>query len=133
MAVTYERRGATRIVTIDRPERRNAVDRETAEALRARYYEFVEDAGARVLVVTGAGGQAFCAGADLKAMNSPVVAPEGPKRCGVTRYIDGLRAHPGKQDVVHARRPGGTRRLVGVRSSRYRGLWQRLDRGRHGP
>ena len=85
MAVTYERRGATRIVTIDRPERRNAVDRETAEALRARYYEFVEDAGARVLVVTGAGGQAFCAGADLKAMNSPVAAPEGPM--GFTRVI----------------------------------------------
>ena len=85
MAVTYERRGSTRIVTIDRPERRNAVDRATAEALRAHYYEFVEDADARVLVVTGAGGQAFCAGADLKAMNSPVAAPEGPM--GFTRVI----------------------------------------------
>ncbi len=85
MAVTYERRGASRIVAIDRPERRNAVDRETAEALRARYYEFVEDAEASVLVVTGAGGQAFCAGADLKSMNSPVAAPEGPM--GFTRVI----------------------------------------------
>ena len=85
MAVTYERRGTTRIVAIDRPERRNAVDRETAEALRARYYDFVEDADARVLVVTGAGGRAFCAGADLKAMNSPVAAPEGPM--GFTRVI----------------------------------------------
>ncbi len=85
MAVTYERRGTTRIVAIDRPERRNAVDRETAEALRARYYEFVEDADASVLVVTGAGGQAFCAGADLKAMNSPVAAAEGPM--GFTRVI----------------------------------------------
>jgi enoyl-CoA hydratase len=85
MAVTYESRGTTRIVAIDRPERRNAVDRETAEALRARYYEFAEDADARVLVVTGAGGQAFCAGADLKAMNSPVAAAEGPM--GFTRVI----------------------------------------------
>ena len=85
MAVIYERRGTTRVVAIDRPKRRNAVDRETAEALRARYYEFVEDAEASVLVVTGAGGQAFCAGADLKAMNSPVAAAEGPM--GFTRMI----------------------------------------------
>ncbi len=85
MAVNYERHNATRIVTIDRPERRNAVDRETAEALRAHYYEFAADGDARVLVVTGAGGQAFCAGADLKAMNSPVAAAEGPM--GFTRVI----------------------------------------------
>ena len=38
-----------------------------------------------MLVVTGAGGQAFCAGADLKAMNSPVAAAEGPM--GFTRVI----------------------------------------------
>jgi len=83
MAVRYEARGTTRILTIDRPERRNAVDRATAEELRARYYEFAADDEAGVLVVTGAGGQAFCAGADLKAMDSPVNAPEGPM--GFTR------------------------------------------------
>ncbi len=83
MAVLYERRGAAAILTIDRPDRRNAVDRATAEALRARYGEFVADDGARVLIVTGAGGQAFCAGADLKAMDNPIAAPEGPM--GFTR------------------------------------------------
>ncbi|HYM14259.1 MAG TPA: crotonase/enoyl-CoA hydratase family protein [Dehalococcoidia bacterium] len=83
MPVTYTPHNHTRILTIDRPDRRNAVDRATAEALRARYYEFVADDDARVLVVTGAGGQAFCAGADLKAMDSPVAAPEGPM--GFTR------------------------------------------------
>jgi len=85
MSVTYDRHNATRILTIDRPERRNAVDRATAEALRGHYYEFAADDDARVLVVTGAGGQAFCAGADLKAMNSPVAAAEGPM--GFTRVI----------------------------------------------
>jgi len=83
MAVYYERRDAAAIITIDRPDRRNAVDRATAEELRARYYEFTGDDDARVLIVTGAGGQAFCAGADLKAMDSPINAAEGPM--GFTR------------------------------------------------
>jgi enoyl-CoA hydratase len=83
MPVHYERRDTTAIITIDRPERRNAVDGATAAALREHYQRFVADDAARVLVVTGAGGQAFCAGADLKAMNNPVMAPEGPM--GFTR------------------------------------------------
>lgn len=81
--VRYERTGATAVVTIDRPERRNAVDRDTAEALLRGYRDFVGDREARVLVVTGAGGQAFCAGADLKSMSNPVMAPDGPM--GFTR------------------------------------------------
>lgn len=83
MSVLYERLGAAAVLTIDRPERRNAVDGATAAALRARYFEFVADDDAAVLVVTGAGGKAFCAGADLKAMSNPVMAPEGPM--GFTR------------------------------------------------
>jgi enoyl-CoA hydratase len=70
MPVTYERRGAAAVLTIDRPERRNAVDGRVAEELRAGYDAFVADDGARALVLTGAGGDAFCAGADLKAMVS---------------------------------------------------------------
>ena len=72
MAVSYERTGAAAVLTIDRPERRNAVDRDTAQALYAHFREFAADDDARVLVVTGAGGEAFCAGADLKAFNNPV-------------------------------------------------------------
>ena len=83
MSVLYERIGAAAVLTIDRPERRNAVDGATAALLHERYREFVADDGARVLVVTGAGGKAFCAGADLKAMSNPVMAPEGPM--GFTR------------------------------------------------
>jgi enoyl-CoA hydratase len=59
--------GAVTVVTIDRPERRNAVDRATADALRQAFESFAADDGQRVAVLTGAGGT-FCAGADLKAI-----------------------------------------------------------------
>jgi enoyl-CoA hydratase len=74
----YERVGAAALITIDRPERRNAIDAAAAEAFREGLKEFEADEGARVLVLTGAGGQAFCAGADLKAMDLDVDHPHGP-------------------------------------------------------
>jgi enoyl-CoA hydratase len=74
----YERVGAASVLTIDRPERRNAVDAPTAELFRQGLRDFEADEGARVLVLTGAGGQAFCAGADLKAMDLDVAHPDGP-------------------------------------------------------
>jgi len=78
-SVRYERRGAAVVLTIDRPERRNAVDGPTAEALRAAYERWVADDEARVLVLTGAGDVAFCAGADLKALETfaPRLAARG--------------------------------------------------------
>jgi enoyl-CoA hydratase len=74
----YERVGAAAVLTIDRPERRNAIDGAAAEAFREGLKEFEADEGARVLVLTGAGGKAFCAGADLKAMDLDVDHPDGP-------------------------------------------------------
>jgi enoyl-CoA hydratase len=68
--VTYERRGAAAIVTIDRPDRRNAVDGPTAELLADAYTRFESEDDARVMVLTGAGDVAFCAGADLKAIET---------------------------------------------------------------
>jgi len=65
--VSYERAGAAAVLTITRPERRNAVDDETAAELLDGYHRFESDDGARALVLTGEGPQAFCAGADLKA------------------------------------------------------------------
>jgi enoyl-CoA hydratase len=82
--VRYERRGAAALLTIDRPERRNAVDGETAAALAAGLDAFEADDFARVLVLTGAGDEAFCAGADLKAIGTlDPDAPGGP--LGFTR------------------------------------------------
>jgi len=65
-------------LTIDRSERRNAIDAAAAAAFRQALKDFEADGDARVLVLTGAGGEAFCAGADLKAMNLDVGNPDGP-------------------------------------------------------
>lgn len=74
----YERVGAAAVLTIDRPQRRNAIDAAAAERFRQALREFEADSEARVLVLTGAGGVAFCAGADLKALDLDVDHPEGP-------------------------------------------------------
>jgi enoyl-CoA hydratase len=65
--VSYERQGAAAVLTITRPERRNAVDDETAALLLDGFRRFEGDDEARVLVLAGEGPEAFCAGADLKA------------------------------------------------------------------
>lgn len=65
--VRVEHDGAVTVVTIDRPEVRNAVDRPTAEALAAAFRAFDADPERGVAVLTGAGG-VFCAGADLHAI-----------------------------------------------------------------
>jgi len=86
--VRYERIGAAAVLTIDRPERRNAVDGPTADALGVGYERFVADDEARVLILTGAGDVSFCAGADLKALGTfapRLMAPGGP--LGFTRLI----------------------------------------------
>lgn len=67
MSVNIESDGPVVIVTIDRPERRNAVDRATATLLVGAFEAFAESAEQSVAVLTGAGGT-FCAGADLKAI-----------------------------------------------------------------
>ena len=62
-----ERDGPVTIVTINRPEVRNACDQETLALMREAFRAFEADPEARAAVVTGAGG-AFCAGADLKEL-----------------------------------------------------------------
>jgi enoyl-CoA hydratase len=85
-AVRYERHGPAALVTIDRQHRRNAIDGQTAVALHEAFLRFEGDEQARVLVLTGAGGVSFCAGADLKAIETfapRLTAAEGP--LGFTR------------------------------------------------
>ncbi|MCS7295486.1 MAG: crotonase/enoyl-CoA hydratase family protein [Chloroflexota bacterium] len=89
MTVRYETKGAVAIVTIDRPEVRNAVDRPTAEALTAAFRRFDADERMLVAILTGAGGT-FCAGADLKAVaegrgNRTEIDGDGPM--GPTRMF----------------------------------------------
>src|SRR5579862_5626567 len=65
--VTVERKDAVTTVILNRPQARNAVDRETADALSDAFLDFEKDDAAKVAVLWGAGGT-FCAGADLKAV-----------------------------------------------------------------
>ena len=89
MNVRSERDGPVLTVTIDRPERRNAVDGATAEALRAAFDAFEADGEAAVAVLTGAGG-IFCAGYDLKSVaegGADRYDPDGEGPMGPTRRL----------------------------------------------
>jgi enoyl-CoA hydratase len=86
-AVRSERDGPVTTVILSRPERRNAVDGQTAAALADAFREFDRDPEAAVAVLHGEGG-VFCAGADLKAIGTPagnVVARDGDGPMGPTR------------------------------------------------
>ncbi len=88
MAVDVTRRGPVTLVSLSRPEVRNAVDGEHAQALHDAFVGFDADADASVAVLHGAGGS-FCAGADLSAVAAgamPVWPPgEGRGPMGPTR------------------------------------------------
>ncbi len=79
--------GGVRVVTIDRPERRNAVDAASGALLLDAFSSFDDDDSLSVAVLTGAGGY-FCAGADLKALlagDRRPVSDDGPGPMGPTR------------------------------------------------
>jgi enoyl-CoA hydratase len=92
MAVHFETDGPVAIVTIDRPDVANAVDRPTADALVAAFRRFEAGDELAVAVLTGANGT-FCAGADLKAMTAgdaervTRVEPDGDGPVGPTRML----------------------------------------------
>src|ERR1700757_2554604 len=69
MTIRVERDAGIAIVTVDRPEAMNALDRPTLEELGDRRVELRDDSDARVVVLTGAGEKAFVAGADIKYMS----------------------------------------------------------------
>lgn len=92
MTVSSEKRGRVTLVTLDRPEVRNAVDGATAAALAAAFRAFDEDPDSDVAVFHGAHGS-FCAGADLKALaaeaGSNRLSPEGDGPMGSSRMLLG--------------------------------------------
>ncbi len=90
MVVEVEKHGPVTLVTLSRPEVRNAVDAEHARLLTEAFTAFDADDSASVAVLHGAGG-VFCAGADLKAVSEgrvEVGGPgEGPAGMGPTRML----------------------------------------------
>jgi enoyl-CoA hydratase/carnithine racemase len=89
--VLYEVRDRIARVTINRPEARNAIDPETHAALWATWERFRDDPHADVAILTGAGDEAFCAGADLKTYIPPVLDWGAPRiRANVATGLGGL-------------------------------------------
>lgn len=88
MSVLVERRGAVTIVSLDRPEARNAVDPDTARRLRDAFDAFEADESASVAVLTGTGGH-FCDGFDLKVVDGAADSydPDGEGPMGPTRRL----------------------------------------------
>ncbi|MDQ1384694.1 MAG: enoyl-CoA hydratase [Actinomycetota bacterium] len=89
MNVDIEHVGRVTVVTINRPERKNAVDRDTAAELADAFRAFDADDERDVAVLTGAGGT-FCAGADLKAIgdnDGNTVRPDGDGPMGPSRMM----------------------------------------------
>jgi enoyl-CoA hydratase len=92
--VVVEHDGPVTVVTIDRPERRNAVDSVCADLLREAFLAFDADPDRSVAVLTGSQGN-FCAGADLKAVaegdRRPIPdhgpGPMGPTRLTLTKPV----------------------------------------------
>jgi enoyl-CoA hydratase len=94
--VEVERRDAVTVVSLNRPEVHNAIDSEAAALLHSAFVEFAGNDDARVLVVTGRGGQAFSSGADLKDGPNLFTNREDPT-CGPLQF-SGL--DPGKPVIA---------------------------------
>jgi crotonobetainyl-CoA hydratase len=87
-AALVERRGHVMIITINRPEARNAVNAAVSTAVGDALHDAQQDPDVRVVVITGAGDKSFCAGADLKAISrgENLFHPEHPK-WGFAGYV----------------------------------------------
>ena len=94
-AVRYSTRGSSSWLTIDRPDRRNALSPDVVEGLLAGLARAATDADARVVVLTGAGDRTFSAGGDLGSM-----APAGgrvdehDRRGRIGSVLRALIGHP---------------------------------------
>ncbi len=102
--LVYEKKGRVAYVTLNRPERLNAINPRMEQELRRVWAEYKEDDDAWVAVVTGAGDRAFCAGADLKELAQRI--EEGEDMTGhfsssprVRRMEEGFKPSPGLNDV----------------------------------
>lgn len=96
-SILFETDGSICTITMNRPHKRNAVDRPMADELHQAFERFESDAALRVAVLTGAGGN-FCAGADLTAISDPELrneldaegggsGPMGPTRMALSKPL----------------------------------------------
>ena len=92
MTIVVENQGAVRTITINRPEQRNALDPETMSAIGSAFVEAEADEAVRVIVLTGAGDRAFCAGMDLKAFAAQ--GPMAPATVGTEVFVERVYPKP---------------------------------------
>lgn len=85
-----------RVITINRPEVHNCVDAETAMSIAVGITKFAEDESLHVLILTGAGNEAFCSGADLKAAE-PLTGHDFVESAGPMGFA---RLDPGKPTIA---------------------------------
>jgi 2-(1,2-epoxy-1,2-dihydrophenyl)acetyl-CoA isomerase len=84
-SVLLKREGGVAVVTLHRPQAKNAIDAPTTDALTAALRELRADAEVRAVVLTGAGGD-FCAGGDVKGMGEGGPRTPEQRRAGMARY-----------------------------------------------
>ena len=118
-AVLTERRGHVLVVTLNRPEARNAVNLAVTTGVGDALEEAEHDRGIWAVIVTGAGDKAFCAGADLKAVSrGESLAPEDPVRAawGFAGYVT---HHISKPTIAQNGTSLTIRRILNVVRARY--------------
>lgn len=93
MAITVDDIDGVRIVTINRPERRNALDPDTMAEIGETFTEAETNDAVRVLVLTGTGDRAFCAGMDLKAFQAQGTAGH-THRVGTEVFVERVYPKP---------------------------------------
>src|SRR5437773_12518716 len=97
--ILFEKKNAIAYVTVNRPKVLNALNMATVEELRAVFHEIKNDAGVRVVILTGAGEKAFIAGADIGelAQHDAVSGKEFTHR---GQSVPNLIENPGKPVIT---------------------------------
>ncbi len=90
MNVLKEHHGRVTVLTINRPEARNALDMETSAELTKNIHEFRDDPESWAAILTGAGDQSFCAGADLKKLRAYYASMTSEERLARSENEPGL-------------------------------------------
>ena len=89
----YEKRNGIAYLTMNRPEKRNALTPEMVIQLAEAWTDFRDDGDARVAILTGAGDRAFCAGADLARLIPLMTGARSPTTTGTSSCSPTLRSY----------------------------------------